>query len=210
MLEYRAYEQIPSTKRGCSGQMESRVEQACRTATNVRSRQNKSRDASLHFVDSLIEKNNLLDNKILIIQVPRANGLDTNITGLIGNQISSKYQRPTLILNEREHNICDENGKIIKTEIWWEGSARGLEDSKLSDFRKFLLDNNLVEYAEGHENAFGVGIKNDNMPEFIHRTNELLKDIEFNPVYKVDFVWDADSVEQYPILYIAEYNNLWG
>lgn len=210
MLEYRAYEQIPSTKRGCSGQMESRVEQACRTATNVRSRQNKSRDASLNFVDSLIEKNNLLNNKILIIQVPKANGLDTNITGLIGNQISSKYQRPTLILNEREHNICDENGKIIETEIWWEGSARGLEDSKLSDFRKFLLENNLVEYAEGHENAFGAGIKDKNMPEFIRRTNELLKDIEFNPVYKIDFIWGADMVDQYPILYIAEYNNLWG
>ena len=38
LLEYRAYEQIPSTKRGCRGQVESRVEQACRTCTNIKSR----------------------------------------------------------------------------------------------------------------------------------------------------------------------------
>lgn len=200
MLEYRAYEQIPSTKRGCLGQMESRVEQACRTATNVRSRQNKARDASTLFVDNLIEQNNLLDNKILIVQVPKANGLDTNITGLIGNQTSAKYQRPTFILNERDHD----------GEVWWEGSARGLEDSELSDFRGFLLDNNLVEYAEGHENAFGVGIKDKNIASFIQKSNELLKDIEFNPIYRVDFIYDADLMSPEPILTLASHNNLWG
>jgi single-stranded DNA-specific DHH superfamily exonuclease len=36
MLETRAYELIPSTKRGCKGQMETKVEQACRNCNNLK------------------------------------------------------------------------------------------------------------------------------------------------------------------------------
>ena len=200
MLEYRAYEQIPSTKRGCSGQTESRVEQECRTANNVRNRQNKARDVSTEFVDKLIETNNLLDNKILVVQAPKANGLDTNITGLIGNQTSAKYQHPVLILNERNHD----------GEIWWEGSARGLSDSELTNFKEFLINTGLVEYAEGHPNAFGVGIKDQNIQKFIEFTNEKLKDIDFRPIYWVDFIYKSDTLNPNTILTIGQYNYLWG
>ena len=200
MLEYRAYEQIPSTKRGCSGQTESRVEQACRTANNVRNRQNKARDVSTEFVDKLIETNNLLDNKILVVQAPKANGLDTNITGLIGNQTSAKYQHPVLILNERNHD----------GEIWWEGSARGLSDSELTNFKEFLINTGLVEYAEGHPNAFGVGIKDQNIQKFIEFTNKKLKDIDFRPIYWVDFIYKSDTLNPNTILTIGQYNYLWG
>lgn len=200
MLEYRAYEQIPSTKRGCSGQTESRVEQACRTANNVRNRQNKARDVSTEFVDKIIETNNLLDNKILVVQAPKANGLDTNITGLIGNQTSAKYQHPVLILNERDHD----------GEIWWEGSARGLSDSELTNFKEFLMSTGLVEYAEGHPNAFGAGIKDCNIQKFIEFTNEKLKDIDFRPIYWVDFIYKSDILNPNTILTIGQYNYLWG
>lgn len=200
MLEYRAYEQIPSTKRGCSGQVESRVEQACRTANNVRNRQNKARDVSTEFVSKLIETNNLLDNKILVVQAPKANGLDTNITGLIGNQTSAKYQHPVLILNERDHD----------GEIWWEGSARGLSDSELTNFKEFLMSTGLVEYAEGHANAFGAGIKDCNIQKFIEFTNEKLKDIDFRPIYWVDFIYKSNTLNPNTILTIGQYNYLWG
>ena len=200
MLEYRAYEQISSTKRGCSGQTESRVEQACRTANNVRNRQNKARDVSTEFVSKLIETNNLLDNKILVVQAPKANGLDTNITGLIGNQTSAKYQHPVLILNERDHD----------GEIWWEGSARGLSDSELTNFKEFLMSTGLVEYAEGHANAFGAGIKDCNIQKFIEFTNEKLKDIDFRPIYWVDFIYKSDTLNPNTILTIGQYNYLWG
>ena len=36
MLDFKAYLQIPSTKRGCKGQEEPLVIQACRTVTNVK------------------------------------------------------------------------------------------------------------------------------------------------------------------------------
>jgi single-stranded-DNA-specific exonuclease len=67
MLDYRGYEQIPSTKRGCKGQTETRVEQACRNCTNIKNRQTKARDAGLETIKQIIESQNLLENKILVI-----------------------------------------------------------------------------------------------------------------------------------------------
>ena len=69
MIEFLAYQTVPSTKRGCSGQMETRVEQAVRTCTNVKNRQTRSKDASLEAVLEIIEKENLLENKILAIRL---------------------------------------------------------------------------------------------------------------------------------------------
>lgn len=37
LLDYRGNEMVPSTKRGCKGQMEKRAEQACRNAANIKS-----------------------------------------------------------------------------------------------------------------------------------------------------------------------------
>lgn len=162
MLEYRAYEQIPSTKRGCKGQLETRVEQAVRTSANVRNRQNKSRDTSLEYVDECIDLHNLLTHKILLVLIPKERKLNVNITGLIANQVAAKYQHPVMLLNERQHD----------DEIWWEGSARGLSNCAIESFRDFLLATGLVEYAEGHGNAFGVGLKESNRKEFIKLTDE--------------------------------------
>jgi hypothetical protein len=38
-----------------------------------------------------------------------------------------------------------------------------LSDSELTNFKEFLMDTGLVEYAEGHPNAFGAGIKDCNI-----------------------------------------------
>ena len=134
MLDFKAYELIPSTKRGCAGQMEMRVEQACRVCANAKSRQTKARDAATESIEKLISKKNLLENKILVIKLDEFE-IDKNLTGLIANQLMAEYQRPVLILN--------------KTDAGWEGSGRGYEKSKLKDFRQFLIDSELVMYAEG-------------------------------------------------------------
>ena len=85
MLDYRGYEQIPSTKRGCKGQVETRVEQACRNCTNIKNRQTKARDVSLSKIEHIIEEKNLLENKILVIKLNPEDSVDKNLTGLIAN-----------------------------------------------------------------------------------------------------------------------------
>lgn len=214
MLNFKAFNQIDSTKRGCKGQKESIVEQAVRNCTNIKSRQTKARDNSLETIERLIADNNLLKNKILIIPVPCHIYVEKNLTGLIANQLMSKYQKPVLLLNEiiNEQPVISAGGNVIMnlTYSTWEGSARGYDKSSLTDFRKFCVDSGLIEYAEGHANAFGFGIRNSDLKDFIHYCNTVLGDFEFTPCYDVDFIFNADNFNGNDILEIAELKSLWG
>lgn len=200
MLDFRGYELVPSTKRGCKGQAETRVEQACRNCTNIKSRQTKIRDNSLEKIEQIIVNQNLLSNKILIVQLDDLI-TDRNLTGLIANQLMSEYQRPVLILNKIEN----EDGTIT-----WEGSGRGYDKSRLKDFRGFLENNKYVMYAEGHANAFGIGIKDEDIDAFIASTNSALDGFDFTPIYKVDFIYKSDELTPDEVINIAGMKSLWG
>ena len=195
MLDYRGYELIPSTKRGCKGQQETRVEQACRNCTNIKNRQTKARDAALETIERIIEEKKLLDNKILAIKLDTF-AADKNLTGLIANQLMAKYQRPVLLLN--------------KTEDGWEGSGRGYDKSKFDNLREFLKESELVMYAEGHANALGVGITDEDFSTFINYSNQVLANFDFTPCYKVDFIFYGDDFRGSDIVEIAELKSLWG
>ena len=200
MLDFRGYELVPSTKRGCKGQAETRVEQACRNCTNIKSRQTKIRDNSLEKIEQIIVNQNLLSNKILIVQLDDLI-TDRNLTGLIANQLMSEYQRPVLILNKIEN----EDGTIT-----WEGSGRGYDKSRLKDFRGFLENNKYVMYAEGHANAFGIGIKDEDINAFIASTNSALDGFDFTPIYNVDFIYKSDELTPEEVIDIAGMKSLWG
>ena len=201
MLDYRGYELIPSTKRGCKGQMETRVEQACRNCTNIKSKQTKARDASLNTIERIIEEKNLLENKILVVKLNPEHATDKNLTGLIANQLMSKYQRPVLLLNK----IINEDGTVS-----WEGSGRGYDKSKFDNLREFLNESNLTMYAEGHANALGAGIKDELFEEFINYSNQALDKFDFTPCYKVDFIFNGGDFRGKDIIEIANLKSLWG
>jgi hypothetical protein len=56
-----------------------------RNCVNIKSRQTKARDSGVEIIENLIKANNLLDNKVLIVQVPAAAHIEKNLTGLIAN-----------------------------------------------------------------------------------------------------------------------------
>ena len=200
MLDYRGYEQIPSTKRGCKGQVETRVEQACRNCMNIKNRQTKARDDSLEKIERIIESQNLLENKLLVIRLDEGQITDKSLTGLIANELMSRYQRPVLLLN-----------KVVNLDkITWEGSGRGYGKSKLTNFKDFLIGTKLVMYAEGHQNALGVGIEDENIDKFIYFTNEALKNFDFSPAYDVDLIYQYGDMKPADIIELAELKSIWG
>jgi len=211
MLEFKAYEMIPSTKRGHKvGALETRVEQACRNCTNIKNRQTKTRDASLEIIEHIIEEQNLLENKVLLIKLSGAQR--TTLGGLIANQLMNIYQRPVLILSERPHEILDEQGKVVTTKIWYEGSFRGPNVPGLESAKDFFEASGLTEYTAGHANAGGLGIKEENTDAFLDYCNKSLKDFDFTPNYKVDFLIENKEMKEYEYdLYnLIEYDNIWG
>ena len=212
MLDYRGYEQVPSTKRGCKGQVETRVEQACRNCTNIKNRQTKARDASLDTIEHIIKEKNLLENKILTVKL-ESFATDKNLTGLIANQLMSKYQRPVLLLNKvvTPTTYMEQDGSLTVIDvISWEGSGRGYDKSKFDNFREFLNESGLTMYAEGHANALGVGIADATFTDFINYSNEALKHFDFTPSYKVDYIFNHNNMNTNDILKLANLKSIWG
>lgn len=210
MLEYKAYEIIPSTKRGCKGETETRVEQACRNCGNIKNRQTTVRDDSLEIIEQIIEEQDLLRNKVILVQLNEAQ--KTTLAGLIANQIMPIYGRPVLILSETKHEILDDNGIVVDVEKWWEGSGRGPNILGFEDCKAFYEESGLVEYVSGHANAFGLGIKDQNVEAFLEYVNTELADFDFTPRHKVDFLCNAKDIYDYHYDFynLIDYSNLWG
>ena len=202
MLDFKAYEQIPSTKRGFKGTYETRVEQACRNCTNIKNRQNKARDASLKIIEQIIEEEDLLKNQILIVRLPADYAIDKNLTGLVATKIANQFQKPTMIVNETHEA---ETGELI-----WAGSGRIFSQSNFTTFKDFLEASGYFEMAQGHQGAFGCAIKDINITPFTEYANLELANFDFTPKYYIDLEYDANYLIPADVLNIANFDNLWG
>lgn len=167
--------EIPSTKRGHQGEIETVAEQSARNCVNARSRQNKEKERASELLDIQISNDCLDENKILILNADELD-IPNTMTGLVAMDISSKYKKPVML------------GRISPDNIL-KGSIRGRGETELRDFRSFLLGSELVEYVEGHQNSAGFGLKVCNIDKLIQYANEKLANINFNEgFYEVDFV----------------------
>ena len=147
---------------------------------------------------------------MLIVDVEE-DEVDKNLAGLIANQLASKYARPTLILRRIEYyeSVTDVDGTLPKY-YTYEGSGRNYGKSRLENLRQFCLDTGLVMYAEGHASAFGIGITEEKLGQFIQEVNFRLKDFDTTPCYYVDLVLDWNKLSDNEIFNIASYNDIWG
>ena len=201
MIEFLAYKTVPSTKRGCKGQFETRVEQAVRTCKNVKNRQTKSKDGAMDAVLKTIRDENLLEHKILAIRLDPKYAADKNLTGLIANGLLDTFCRPILILNKVE-----EEGKT-----YWRGSGRGYDKANLGSLRDLLEQSGLVEYAQGHAMAFGVSIPEENCDALVQYVDEAYKDFDCTPIYSVDLIWDGTKdLSSKAFAEIADEEKIWG
>ena len=214
MLKSEAFKMILSNKRGHKlGEEEKLVDQALRTATNVKSRQTREQDKGMAFVESQIETNNMMQHKVLIFLLEPGQ-IDSNIAGLIANKIMAKYQRPVLMLTKCE--VLNPNMQLLTMppkpayDIYYRGSARGYSKSGIENFKDICQDTGLVEYAEGHQNAFGISIKKAYIDKFIELTDEALKDLQSEPLYYIDYIFKGVDVKAETILDIANLNDIWG
>ena len=204
MLNFRACTKVPSTKRGHKlGEMEAIYVQAARTATNVKNRQTRAQDAGLEFLENQIEAQSLLDNKVLLFKL-NVGDIDRNIAGLVANKFMAKYQRPCCILTRVEETQDD---NVI---VSYQGSARGCDKTGIDNFKEICEATNCIMYAEGHQGAFGLGILEENIDEFIERTNELLADASDEVIYYVDYIYDNVHVNPQHIQDVCRHAELWG
>ena len=196
MLEYKAFTKVSSTKRGHKlGEMELLVEQAIRTSTNVKNRQTRVQDASLEALEKKIEKENLLNHKVLLLLLDDDN-IPAEVRGLIANKFMAKYQRPCCLLSKGNDS--------------YSGSARGCSIAGVDDFKQLCLETDDIEYAIGHPNAFGLKIPQNNIKDFIAKTDLALESMSDEAIYYVDYIFEGQNCSPQVILDIAEMNDYWG
>lgn len=201
MLNHKAYQTIPSTKRGHQqGEMETIVTQALRLATNVKSRQTKAQEQGVTCLEELIAFNQMSDNKALLFLL-ESGQLEAGIAGLCANKFASKYQRPCLILTKGQ----SENGECV-----YQGSARGYVKTGLLDFKSLCSGFDGVIMCEGHANAFGIAVRSERAEDFQKYLNEKLKDLPTETTYYVDYIYDNIHIEVEDIFDLARYSYLWG
>lgn len=199
MLSHRAFDRIPEIKRNkLTGKEEILVLQAVRIIGNIKNRQTRAEEKSLKVLNEIIEKNNMLKEKILLFLL-QPNEIDSNIRGLVANKLAIKYTRPCLILTYNKDTDT------------YDGSMRGYTKNGLKNFKNLLRTCPGVVYVQGHPNASGVSIKKEKIDKFLSTINLLMRYVPTTPIYEVDYFFDFPSQKNGEIIMdIAQMNDYWG
>ena len=125
------------------------------------------------------------------------------ISGLIGNKLLEKYQRPVFVLKTRLE--VDENtGEIIRYE--YTGSCRAVG---VHNFKKYVDDTGLVGCG-GHELAFGLWFDADVLDDFRNALEDALQDVEFVQETTVDIQIKQEQITEDLIKKIKMLNKISG
>lgn len=112
------------------------------------------------------------DNKMMVVLIDT----DYGISGLLGNKLLERYQRPILILKD-----CGDTYK---------GSMRAVG---VDDFRKICNESGLAK-ADGHELASGIEIKKELLNKFTLYIEETLSELKSDSVVDVDIQLDISDI----------------
>lgn len=112
------------------------------------------------------------DNKMMVVLIDT----DYGISGLLGNKLLERYQRPILILKD-----CGNT---------YRGSMRAVG---VDDFRKICNESGLAK-ADGHELASGIEIKKELLNKFTLYIEETLPELKSDSVVDVDIQLDISDI----------------
>lgn len=158
---------------------ESLYQYLARTAYNLRNRQNTQKEKSIDAICENVEKEKLYENKVLILKI-NASDVPQNITGLVAMEIQKRYNRPTLVLRP----VLDNE------KIYYRGSGRASVVENFDNFMEVLQKSGLMDYVEGHDNAFGASVLEDNIPALTEFLNKELANVDFREYNEVDCCMD--------------------
>jgi single-stranded-DNA-specific exonuclease len=150
-------------------------------------------------LEAKIFKHDLLENKVLFVRLEEDDNFPSEMNGLIAMQLSAKYKKPTIVAR-------------LNNQGFDRGSARGMNQSELRDFKQFLVESGFFEYAQGHANAFGVSIPDQSLRQFHAYANKALENIDFGEnAYDVNFIREASAADLFKLVMdLGEAGDIWG
>lgn len=179
--ETRKYEQVPFELNF--------YEYALDILSKCREKQNKALEPILKELDDKINENRQIQIFVIDREELRSN------TGLVANKMSDRCSQPVLVLWEKEDTYT--------------GSARG-NTNIMKDFKKYCSETGLFSLCQGHDNAFGVIIKKENLLKFTEKINsdrfEQKQDME---EYLVDYIYENGDINRMHMREVSDNTELW-
>lgn len=193
------HRQVPCNKRGAKGTTEEVAIESLRECTNAKAKQNRITDQMVDKLEQKIFKHDLLENKILFVRLDDDDDFPSEVNGLIAMKLAAKFKRPTILARRNEEGLD-------------KGSIRNVSDCELRDFKKFLNESGYFEWVQGHANAAGLCIHDENLSKFHQYANEALQSINFNEgVYDVNFIRNANAPDLESLIFdLADNPNIYG
>lgn len=177
---------------------ESIYDRAARLSKNAKSRQDKIRDKGVDEISKLIKNTYDNNNKVLMIDVTDI--LDNKgLTGVLAIKIAEIFNKPCILLKK----FINDDGKII-----YGGSARNIDHSPIDSLKDIVASTNSFLLYQGHANAHGVNIALDKLEEANERFNEILKDIEYDSTYIVDYILDSCELDPLLPIEMAKFDDI--
>jgi len=165
-----------------------------RLCTNAKAKQNRVIDKAIKKLDEKIIEKGWDKNQVMFIN---ADDVNKKLTGLIAMKLASKYNKPCLLLRENKQYSS------------FSGSGRNI-DCDIVSLKDFLAETKLFNFLQGHDSAFGVGIKRVNVRSAIKHINEKLTDFDFAKTHLVDFVFNFYDINFDTINDICEAESYYG
>lgn len=137
-----------------AGKLEQLAEELCTLNTDRQQRQEKVVAEAM----KMQEESGAPDHKIIVLY---KQDWDIGIVGLAASKVSERYVKPTILLGESEPGI-------------YTGSARSIPGVNI--YEALNSQAKLYEKFGGHAGAAGLTIREDRLPQLIHRLNEFLKE----------------------------------
>lgn len=167
---------------------EDEIDELVKDLKDCRERQN---EAVAEMLDDLFEQGELqLNRKCMFFMLN--NDTDAEVTGLIGNKLLAMYQRPLFILRFKDGQYA--------------GSMRSIGTESFLE----IANSTGLCLCQGHPNASGAFIKEDEFEQFKDVIEEKLKDIEISVEVEADIELEPKQINDNLIKQFVALNKLSG
>ena len=178
---------------------ESIYDRAARFCKNSKQRQDKLRDKGLEKLSNQAKKfcKNSDETKILLVDATDV--LHEGLTGVVAIKMAENFNKPVILLKRHRNE---------RSEEVYGGSARNMNNSPIENLKDVINSTNVIK-GQGHANAFGiVDLPIDKKEEATRILNDILKDVEYDATYLVDYIFDIYEVDVNTIMQLSVFDNI--
>lgn len=166
-----------------------------RMCDSVKSKQTKEVGKIVKEIVNEIESQELYKDKVIILDLSKLE-MEVNpvYTGLLASKVANQYKKPVLICNsDNEENF--------------RGSGRGYNLSGIESLKQEVEATGLAK-GMGHDNAFGISFKKENIDNLRESLNKRLDYVSNEDVWLVDYETPFNYLKLKDVKRIGELNDI--